>query len=105
MCPNLHYIVKQLRPDTHSNPLIRIGLHTPCRESLLSVACTVSAYHAARCDSKEVQLNASGMFSSADSEFIRSVFGHGFKAEADEVYLDCRPPHTVNFAALDVQPA
>jgi len=46
MCPRIYACVQFVLPDTHEDPLIRIGLRSPSRESLLCTACMFHAYHA-----------------------------------------------------------
>ena len=105
MCPKLYFVLLQLRPSTTSNPVERIGLHNPSKDSLLVTACVFSAYHACRRDLRGISLPEAGLFTSAQLERIRDVFCRGFKAEADEVSLVCRPPHVLNVDAIDEEPA
>ena len=46
MCPYLYALIRYLLPDCSRFPLVRLGVSAPIRSSLLTLACTFSAYHA-----------------------------------------------------------
>ena len=48
MCPLLLGLLELIKPETSVWPLVRWGLKQPTRESLLSVACVFSSYHACK---------------------------------------------------------
>ena len=89
MCPNLYGIVRLLC-TTSACPLERLGLVNPSKESLLTVACVFSAYHAVKRSALVSNMSQQESLHEAQTLSVFSVFADTFRVEANEVGLSCR---------------
>ena len=88
MCPCLYTTIHKLR-DTSPCPPTRLGLISPCRESLLTVACIFSGYHGLKMSDFARALSPSPLNSVQQSAALL-LFADAFRVAALEVGLDTK---------------
>ena len=86
-CPRIFGAFSFLWPETSSDPLIRCGLCSPCKQSLAKVACMFSAYHSIKSEFvRDFEFNASTQIQT-DKFWV--LFAQSLSAEAVDRAL-CR---------------
>ena len=89
MCPCLFNLIQSLRSSTPSCPVKRLGLASPATDTLLSVACTFSGYHAIKRSHFTSSLTQHPL-NIQQRNAAHKLFADAFFAAALEVGLDCR---------------
>ena len=90
MCPHMYALVNSLLEDTPEDPLQRVGLKNPSQNSLISVACTFSAYHAVKSMVRAGKIPMQGdVLPTSAIKLAWSVFAETFVAEAGECGRAC----------------
>ena len=109
MCPHLFHLMRYFLPNCSSCPLVRLGVAAPIRSSLLTLACTFSAYHALK---SKVSAGSIRMQGDSQTKIVKrlawSVFAEAFAAEAGECHLNPRSfslPKFINFLVTGVFPS
>ena len=105
MCPMLFGMRQIIRPDTSPLPITRLGLHDPSRESLISLACVFSAYHAVRRLIKNLPQSPHEFNHPDLRRNIITTFIRVFCLEADNAHLACRSPQYEDVSCLICQEA
>ena len=89
MCPCLFNLIQTLRSSTPSCPVKRLGLASPATDTLLSVACTLSGYHAIKRSHFTSSLTQYPL-NIQQRNAARKLCADAFFVAALEVGLDCR---------------
>ena len=88
-CPCLFGLTQCLRRNTPSCPAKRLGVASPATDTLLSVACTLSGYHAIK-RSYFISSLSSSALNHEQRNAAHKLFADAFFVAALEVGLDCR---------------